>query len=203
MGRPYRLLSPAAVFIFLLRQNNSRQPPLEVILVLFADTENISKKYKLTAKAGEDLSAYSTSDMDLMMAALDNKTKGLAIQRQKKGRFLKLTSWALYHRSALKGLLEQTVLLLDEIERLVPAPQARTTLVQQEAGAIGDKKALKLVEDATMGVDSLLQNTVKEVIAGHQYSNIGIKGRPILETHLVVAGLGVRLGHLTHMIASR
>jgi len=112
-----------------------------------------------------------------MMVALDNKMKGLAIQRQRKGRFLKLTSWALYHRSALKDLLEQTVLLLDEIERLVPAPQARTTLVQQEAGAISDKKALKLVEDATMGVDSLLQNTVKEVIAGHQYSNIGIKGQ--------------------------
>lgn len=127
--------------------------------MLFANTESISKTNKLTAKAGEDLSAYSTDDMDPKMIALDNKMKGLAIQRQKRGRFLKLTSWALYHRSTLKDLLEQIASLLDEIERLFPAPQARTTLVQQEAAAIGDKQALKLLE----------------VIAGHQYSNIGIK----------------------------
>ena len=93
------------------------------ILVLFADTESISKKYKLTAKAGEDLSAYSTCDMDPKIVVLDNKMKGLAIQRQKKGRFLKLASWALYHRSTLRDLLEQVVSLIDEIEKLFPAPQ--------------------------------------------------------------------------------
>jgi hypothetical protein len=147
------------------------------ILVLFADTESISKRYKLAAKAGEDLSAYSTGDMDPKMVALDNKMKGLAIQRQKKGRFLKLASWVLYHRSTLKNLFEQTVLLFAEIEKLFPAPQARTALVQQEAGAIGDKQALELVAYAATDIDSLLQDTVKEVIAGHQYSNIGIKGQ--------------------------
>ncbi|KAL5324014.1 hypothetical protein ACEPPN_008557 [Leptodophora sp. 'Broadleaf-Isolate-01'] len=58
------------------------------------------------AKDAEDLSAYSTGDMDLKMLVLDNKMRGFAIQRQKKGRFLKLTSWALYYRSTLKDLLE-------------------------------------------------------------------------------------------------
>jgi hypothetical protein len=43
------------------------------ILVLFADTESISKRYKLTAKAGEDLSVYSTGDIDPKMVVLDNK----------------------------------------------------------------------------------------------------------------------------------
>ncbi|OBT82393.1 hypothetical protein VE02_09584 [Pseudogymnoascus sp. 03VT05] len=76
------------------------------ILVLFADTEGTAKKYNLTAKDSEDLSAYSTDDMDPKMVVLDSKMKGLAIQRQKKGRFLKLASWALYHRSSLKDLLE-------------------------------------------------------------------------------------------------
>ncbi len=97
--------------------------------MLFADTESISKKYKLTAKAGEDLSAYSTDDMDPKMVVLDNKMKGLATQRQKKGRFLNLASWALYHRSTLKDLLEQIVSLIDEIEKLFSVPQAQTTLV--------------------------------------------------------------------------
>ena len=93
------------------------------ILVLFADIESISKKYKLTAKASEDLSAYSTYDIDPKIVVLDNKMKGLVIQRQKKGRFLKLASWALYHRSTLRDLLEQVVSLIDEIEKLFPAPQ--------------------------------------------------------------------------------
>ncbi|KFY02934.1 hypothetical protein O988_01802 [Pseudogymnoascus sp. VKM F-3808] len=158
-------------------ENQLAKDVLLQILALFADTEGASKKYKLTAKADEDLSAYSTGDMDPKMAMLDKKMKSLAIQRQKKGRFLKLTSWALYHRSSLKDLLEQIVSLLDEIERLLPAPQFQTTLVQQEAAEIGDKQSLKLIADAATGVDSLLQMTVKEVIAGHQYSNIGIKGQ--------------------------
>jgi hypothetical protein len=60
--------------------------------VLFADTKSISKKYKLTAKAGEDLLAYSISDMDPKIVVLDNKMRDLATQRQKKGRFLQLAS---------------------------------------------------------------------------------------------------------------
>ncbi|KAH8595488.1 small s protein [Bisporella sp. PMI_857] len=147
------------------------------ILVLFADTETISKKYKLTAKVGEDLSAYSTGDMDPTFVLLENKIKGLAIKRQKKGRFLKLASWALYHRSALKELLEQIVSLVDEIEKLFPALQARTTLVQQEATEIGDKQCLELIKGAAQGVDSLLQKTAKEASTGHQYSNIIIRGQ--------------------------
>lgn len=147
------------------------------IIVLFADSENISKKHKLNAKAGDDLSVYSTGDMDPKLVALDNKMKGLAIRRQKKGRFLKLTGWALYDRSALKDLLEKIVSLIDEIEKLFPAPQTVITLVQQEAAEIGDKPSLWLIEDAAKNIDGLLQKTVKEVIAGHQYMNVGIKGQ--------------------------
>jgi hypothetical protein len=57
------------------------------------------------------------------------------------------------------------------------APLAQITLVQQEAAEIGDKPSLELIEDAAAGVDSLLQKTVKEVIAGHQYSNIKFGGK--------------------------
>ncbi|TVY73352.1 Heterokaryon incompatibility protein s [Lachnellula suecica] len=151
------------------------------ILVLFADTKSISQKYKLTATAREDLSVYSTDDMDPKIIVLDNKMRALALQRQKKTQFLKLTSWALYHRSTLKDLLEQIVLLLDEIEKIFPEPHAQVKFVQQEAAEIGketsDKQSLQLVEDAATGIDSLLQKTVKEVIAGHQYLNITFGGK--------------------------
>ncbi|OBT93596.1 hypothetical protein VE01_08371 [Pseudogymnoascus verrucosus] len=52
----------------------------------------LAKDALSTAKAGEDLLAYSIGDMDPKMVVLDTKMKGLATQRQKKGRFLKLTS---------------------------------------------------------------------------------------------------------------
>jgi hypothetical protein len=69
------------------------------ILALFADTEEISKEYKLKAKAGEDLTLFIATNMDPLHMALGNIMKQIAIKRQKGSRFLKLTSWALYHRT--------------------------------------------------------------------------------------------------------
>src|SRR6266536_1358700 len=74
---------------------------LHQILVLFADTEKISKKYRLNATAGEDLSILLTDDIDPAIMALNNKMKELAIKRQKGSSVLKTASWALYHRSEL------------------------------------------------------------------------------------------------------
>jgi hypothetical protein len=62
------------------------------ILALFADTEEISKEYKLKAKAGEDLTLFTATDMDPLHMALENTMKQIAIKRQKGSRFLKLTS---------------------------------------------------------------------------------------------------------------
>jgi hypothetical protein len=49
------------------------------ILVFFADTKSISKKYKLTAKASVNILLYSIGDINPKIIALDNKIKGLAI----------------------------------------------------------------------------------------------------------------------------
>ncbi|KIM95398.1 hypothetical protein OIDMADRAFT_134549 [Oidiodendron maius Zn] len=146
------------------------------ILVLFADTEAISKKYKLAAKAGDDLSVFSTGDMDPTLIALDNKMKGLAMKRQKRSRFLKLTSWALYHKSELTGLLEGIVSLIDSIEKLFPAAEAQTKLVRQEATEVGDKQSLQLLENVAKNVDNLLQITAGELRSGHQYLNVVVRG---------------------------
>ena len=69
------------------------------ILALFADTEEFSKEYKLKAKAGEDLTLFIATNMDPLHMALENTMKQIAIKRQKGSRLLKLTSWALYHRT--------------------------------------------------------------------------------------------------------
>ncbi|KAH8745032.1 hypothetical protein F5882DRAFT_312916, partial [Hyaloscypha sp. PMI_1271] len=49
------------------------------ILVLFANTKSISKRYKIVIKASEDLSMFSISDIDLILITLNNKIKALVI----------------------------------------------------------------------------------------------------------------------------
>jgi hypothetical protein len=147
------------------------------ILVLFADAEKISKKYRLNSKTGDDLSVLSTDELDPVLMSLNNKMKALAIKRQKGSSILKTTSWALYHRSELKELISNITSLINNIEMLFPAPQVQFALVKQETAEIHDKQALELVEKAARGVDDMLYATAKEVLAGHHYLNVTIKGK--------------------------
>ncbi|KAI9765711.1 MAG: hypothetical protein M1840_007144 [Geoglossum simile] len=146
------------------------------ILVLFANTENISK-YKLNAKAGDDLSILGPDDMDPAVMVINNKMRELAIRRQRGSSVLKTASWALYHRSALKELIVNITSLIDNIETLFPAPQSQVALVREETAQIEDEQSLNLVESAAQDVDSLLQTAAKEAITSHQYSNVVIKGK--------------------------
>jgi hypothetical protein len=93
------------------------------ILVLFADTERISKKYKLKLGDGEDLSVFTADEMDPMIMAFNNKMRELAIKRQKGSNVLKTISWALYYRSELKELISNISSFIDNLEKLFLAPQ--------------------------------------------------------------------------------
>lgn len=129
---------------------------LHQILLLFANTEKISKRYRLNAKTGEDLSILLTDDMNPTIVGLSNKMKELAIRRQKGSSVLKTASWALYHRSNLKELIADITSLINNIENLFPAPQAQLELVKQETVEIQDKEALEVIENAAQDIDSLL-----------------------------------------------
>jgi hypothetical protein len=146
------------------------------ILILFADTESISKKYKIKAQNGDDLSVFLADDLDPTVMALANKMKELAIKRQKGSSILKTVSWALYYRAELQGLIFNITLLLDSLEKLFPAPQV-LALVRQETADISDTQELRLVEEAARDVDNTLCTAAKEALAGHQYLNINIKGK--------------------------
>ncbi|KAL8864746.1 MAG: hypothetical protein Q9198_009668, partial [Flavoplaca austrocitrina] len=143
------------------------------ILVLFADSAKISQQYA----TGEDLSILSSGSMDSTFVALNNKMRELAIKRQKRSDILKITQWALYRKSEFKNLIEGISTLIDNIEKIFPAPQAQATLVKQEVTELHDRGALELVQSAAEGVDSLLQNAAKVALSGHRYLNVLIKGR--------------------------
>jgi hypothetical protein len=146
------------------------------ILVLFADTERSSKKYKLKSKDGEDLSVFTSDEMDPMVMALINKMRELAIKRQRGSSVLKTTSWALYHRTELKELISNISSFIDNLERLFPAPQM-LALARQETADISNKQDLELVEYAAQNVDDTLYTAAKEALTGHQYRNVTIKGK--------------------------
>jgi ElaB/YqjD/DUF883 family membrane-anchored ribosome-binding protein len=147
------------------------------ILVLFADTGKISKRYKLNAQSGDDISTLSTNDIDPAILSLSNKMKALAIKRQKGTSILKTASWALYHRSELKELISDITSLIDNLENLFPASQTQLALVKQETAEIHSQQALELVETAAQGVDDVLRAAAREVLTGHQYLNVTIKGK--------------------------
>ncbi len=147
------------------------------ILVLFANSTKISQQYKLSATADEDLSVLSSDSMDSMFATLSNNMRELAIKRQKRSNILKIAQWALYHRSEFKSLIESLSSLIDNVEKIFPAPQAQATLVRQEAAELHDRRALELVESAAEDVDSLLQTAAREAQSGHRYLDVLVKGK--------------------------
>jgi hypothetical protein len=153
------------------------QNALHQVLVLFADTEKISKTYNLKMRTGDDLAILAPNDLEPTVFGLRNKMKELALRRQKDASVLKTTSWALYHRSQLKDLVNGITFLVDSIEKIFPAPEKELVLVKQETAAIQDRQALKLVESAAYGVDDLLRAAAKDALAGHQYLNVTIKGK--------------------------
>lgn len=151
------------------------------ILALFEDTAKVSKRYKLNSRPGEDLSAFSVDNMDPSVMALDNKMKDLAVRRQKGSSLLNTVKWALYDRSELERLVTTVTSLIDNLERLFPAPRSRQVeLVKEETDAFPDEASLQLVEQAAQNVDSVLQVAAKEAITGHRYLNVVIEGKALI-----------------------
>ena len=76
------------------------------------DTERISKKYTLDAKAEDDLSIVSNSDMEPAVLALTERMKALASKRQQGRCIPKRARRALYHRSELSELITNIASLI-------------------------------------------------------------------------------------------
>jgi succinate dehydrogenase/fumarate reductase-like Fe-S protein len=114
--------------------------------------------------------------MDPVVMTLATKMRDMAIKRQKDSNILKTASWALYHRAELKELVSNITMLIDNLEKLFPAPQM-LALARQETANISNKQELQLVQNAAQDVDDLLCAAAKESLTGHQYLGVTIKGK--------------------------
>ncbi|KFZ14600.1 hypothetical protein V502_06003 [Pseudogymnoascus sp. VKM F-4520 (FW-2644)] len=144
---------------------------LHQMLVLFADSEKISKKY------APDSSSMDAPSEDLNVVALNSMIETMVEKRQKGPSILRTAAWAVHRRGELKELVSNITGFINNIEQLFPAPQARRELAQREVAEIQDTRVLELLEQISRGVDNLLRAAVGEALAGHQYKNVTIKGK--------------------------
>ncbi|KAI1388289.1 prion-inhibition and propagation-domain-containing protein [Hypoxylon trugodes] len=143
------------------------------ILVLLADSEKVSSRYRLTAKVGEDLSSLSSTDLEANLGALDNRMRKLAAKRQKRTGLGKLTRWALYDKEHYSKLVEDISKLLTNLEETfsVPEANAHSLLAQRDIEQVsGDTKeeqeaAVKTLQQLAPGVDNVLKEKVPAVAA--------------------------------------
>ncbi|KIJ42848.1 hypothetical protein M422DRAFT_170682, partial [Sphaerobolus stellatus SS14] len=147
------------------------------ILVLFSDTEKISKRYRLNAELSGDPSVYSINDMDLETIALHNKMKQLALKRQKRTGILKIASWTLYHGSEFKRLIENITMLIDNLEDIFPSRARQNELVQQEVEQVQSRQEQELLRNATKDVDGLLHRVTDKVLTGHLFLNVTVRNQ--------------------------
>lgn len=146
------------------------------LLSLFEDSAKVSEKYKLSARAGEDLAVLNQSDFNPLVLDLSNSMRLLARKRQKVISPLKVVTWALYHRAESKELSESIGRLLDKLEEAFPA-HGSVTLAQQEVAGIRDPGTLELLTKATQDIDSILHAAAKDALTGHRYLNVSLDGK--------------------------
>jgi hypothetical protein len=142
------------------------------ILLLFADCEKTSKQYRLVAK-GEDLSSYSTAELDPSVLSLRNRMRELTIKRQKKASLVKLTAWALYRGEEFAKLVGNITNLVEALESLFPAPDRQRELVIQDMqGTATGAEDLEILEKVGSCVDRLTQAAAKEALQREHGSQV-------------------------------
>jgi hypothetical protein len=142
------------------------------ILVLFDDSNKISKKFKIRDDAGP--AAPDDSGADVAVLAVNNKMRDLATKRQKGTSLLKLASWSIHHGTAFKTLIDDISGLTDNLEALFPVPESRKALAKEEVANVKDPQEVQALASASEGLDGVLHEEASK-IAGHQYKNVEVE----------------------------
>lgn len=146
------------------------------ILVLLADAEKVSSKFRATAKPTEDLSVFTNSQMDTEIAALSNRMRQQAARRQQGASLVKLAGWALYSRDLYTSLIENIMGLLDNLEQLLPAQEAQASLavaeIKELSEEVRDKQdsTLRILHGLSAGVDRMMHDAMGDLIAARKIS---------------------------------
>jgi hypothetical protein len=151
------------------------------ILVLFADTEKISKRYgDLTDNSAPPADTGVTQtekDLEPGLKSIDTTIKSLVRRRQKGTGLMKKTTWALYHASEFRTLITGIATLIGHLETLFPAPAVRSELVKEDLTQFQATDCqLEVVITVAGRVDSQLQAAANQALGGHSYNRMRVTG---------------------------
>ncbi|KAF6814808.1 small s protein [Colletotrichum sojae] len=128
------------------------------ILQLFSESKQESGKFS-------QLTEVCTTEhiSDANYAALIRQTSAISTQRTKEPGMLGLVKWVVYKKKHLKELSDGIVALLDQLEQLFPAQEARGRLSDEDLRAICTSVQAKVLQDVSEGIDQLLQDRSREM----------------------------------------
>lgn len=154
---------------------------LREIIIVFANTEKASARYKTKAAAGE-LAVYNAdTDLEPDLQSMHHKMRELAIRRQQRSNFTQKAAWALYEEKHFRRLIEDVTAHVDALIKLFPAAEQRQQQrCLQEVMDIQSEPGLPALEQAAEGVDEQLRSYVQQVIA-NQGSHSFTKNRAVGE----------------------
>jgi Prion-inhibition and propagation len=142
------------------------------ILVLFEDSNRISKKFAITTNDNLAPPAQDAAS-ELEVAALNNRMRDMAVKRRKGTSLLKVTAWALHHGAAFDTLITQIRDLIEGLENLLPAPTALRDLAKQEVADIKAPQEVEVLKSVSTKVDPLFYEAASQ-IHGNVFRNLDI-----------------------------
>jgi hypothetical protein len=137
---------------------------LEEIALLIQSAQRTAKRYELRADP-KDLDAFEEKDLNPVNRRLHDRLRTLARRRRQKSAgsisLAKKTAWALYDGKQFEKLLDRTLELLDELEKILPAADACRELAELEVAEVAeDEESLGALKAAADDTDEVLLQAI-------------------------------------------
>lgn len=149
------------------------------IYVLLNDSSKTTRQFDTVGLEGKRSIADGNDESHdpndtTVTTALTRRMRDMATKRQKGTNGLKLTKWAIHSRAALDRLIGDIKGLVDDLEVLFPAADARQRLAQDEVAGLSPREVQQLAAAAATGVDPALEKATAAA-DGHKYERIEIE----------------------------
>lgn len=144
------------------------------ILDLFAEAEDVSRKYKNRAAAEDSRLATYDPQTDFVppMAALHNKMRQLSAERQNRTGLRHKARWALYEEKHFRRLIGDLTDLTSSLVELFPRSQSlQQKLCETEASTLGTNESLAVLREIAAEQDKFLEAALAKVFGSARESH--------------------------------
>ena len=148
------------------KESQKVQEILGEIISIFADAEQVSKRYQTKARPDELVVHNSSTDLEPTLLSMHNQMQARVLKRQRRSTFAQKAGWALYDKKHFGRLIEDVTSFVDSLLELFPViGEQQKQLSVEDAEQMKEEPALEALEDAATDVDELLRSSVQQVLA--------------------------------------